>query len=109
MVARTASTLTRSRAIATAASSTLLRLVLLLRLATMYCNCKGDGILFHMAENQIVFVGRAPSANWIQFHGETGGYNVKITKDDRSPSRPMGKPVRRISYRYQIQGRMRNT
>ncbi len=26
----------------------------------------GDGILFHLEENHIVFVGRAPSANWIQ-------------------------------------------
>ncbi|MEO8100772.1 MAG: aminomethyl transferase family protein [Acidobacteriota bacterium] len=64
----------------------------------------GDGILFHMEQNQSVFVGRAPSANWIMYHAETGGYDVKVTKDDRSPSRPMGKPVVRKSYRYQIQG-----
>jgi len=64
----------------------------------------GDGILFHLEQNKLVFVGRAPSASWIQFHAETGGYDVKIVKDDRSPSRPMGKPVTRISYRYQIQG-----
>jgi vanillate/3-O-methylgallate O-demethylase len=64
----------------------------------------GDGILFHLAENSLVFVGRAPAANWIQFHGETGGYDVKITKDDRSPSRPMGKAVVRSVYRFQIQG-----
>jgi vanillate/3-O-methylgallate O-demethylase len=64
----------------------------------------GDGILFHMEPNKLVFVGRAPSANWIEFHGETGGYDVSIEKDDRSPSRPGGKPVVRKSYRYQIQG-----
>jgi len=64
----------------------------------------GDGILFHMEENKLVFVGRAPTANWIKFHGETGGYDVSIVYDDRSPSRPMGKPVTRIHYRYQIQG-----
>jgi vanillate/3-O-methylgallate O-demethylase len=64
----------------------------------------GDGILFHLEQNKLVFVGRAPSANWIQFHAETGGYNVKILKDDRSPGRPGGKPVVRVSYRYQIQG-----
>ena len=64
----------------------------------------GDGILFHLDKDSLVFVGRAPTANWIQFHGETGGYNVRITKDDRSPSRPMGKPVVRKHYRYQIQG-----
>ncbi|MBK8904686.1 MAG: aminomethyl transferase family protein [Anaerolineaceae bacterium] len=64
----------------------------------------GDGILFYLEENKLLFVGRAPTANWIEFHAATGGYNVSITKDDRSPSRPMGKPVKRISYRYQIQG-----
>lgn len=64
----------------------------------------GDGILFHLQENQFVFVGRAPAANWIEFHAATGGYDVSILKDDRSPSRPSGKPVVRKSYRYQIQG-----
>jgi vanillate/3-O-methylgallate O-demethylase len=64
----------------------------------------GDGILFHLEPNNLVFVGRAPSANWIQFHGQTGKYNVSVEKDDRSPSRPMGKPVSRKYYRYQIQG-----
>src|SRR5271167_2095299 len=64
----------------------------------------GDGILFHLEENKLVFVGRAPTASWIQFHAETGGYNVTATKDDRSPSRPGGKPVVRKHYRYQIQG-----
>src|SRR5919206_1407572 len=64
----------------------------------------GDGILFYLAEQQLVFVGRNPAANWIQFNAETGGYNVKVTYDDRSPSRPMGKAVVRSLYRYQIQG-----
>ena len=64
----------------------------------------GDGILFHLEENRLVFVGRAPAANWIQFHAETGGYNVTIEKDDRSPSNPKGKAVLRTCYRYQIQG-----
>jgi vanillate/3-O-methylgallate O-demethylase len=64
----------------------------------------GDGILFHLDEQKFVFVGRAPAANWIRFHAETGGYNVKYVYDDRSPSRPMGKPVVRTLYRYQIQG-----
>jgi vanillate/3-O-methylgallate O-demethylase len=64
----------------------------------------GDGILFHLEENRLVFVGRAPAANWIEFHAETGGYNVKIEKDDRSPSNPKGQAVIRSCYRYQIQG-----
>jgi vanillate/3-O-methylgallate O-demethylase len=64
----------------------------------------GDGILFYLAENEFVFVGRAPTANWIMFHAQTGGYDVQVVNDDRSPSRPMGKPVSRKFYRYQIQG-----
>jgi len=64
----------------------------------------GDGILFHLEPNKVVFVGRAPSANWLMYHGETGGYDVKITNDDRSPGNPKGKAVNRISYRFQIQG-----
>jgi len=43
----------------------------------------GDGILFHLAENSLLFVGRAPSANWIQFHAETGGFNVTTSKDEK--------------------------
>jgi vanillate/3-O-methylgallate O-demethylase len=64
----------------------------------------GDGILFHLEENKLSFVGRAPSASWIQFHAETGGYNVTTKKDDRSPGNPKGQAVVRNFYRYQIQG-----
>jgi vanillate/3-O-methylgallate O-demethylase len=64
----------------------------------------GDGILFYLDKNKLQFVGRAPAANWIQYHAQTGGYDVTTSRDDRSPMRPMGKLVRRISYRYQIQG-----
>ena len=71
---------------------------------TPYGHVIGDGIIFYLAEEEFVYVGRAPAANWLRFHGETGGYNVEIIHDDRSPSRPMGKPVNRISWRFQIQG-----
>jgi vanillate/3-O-methylgallate O-demethylase len=64
----------------------------------------GDGILFHLEKDRLVFVGRAPAASWIQFHAETGGYKVKTEKDDRSPSNARGKAVVRRNYRYQIQG-----
>ncbi len=64
----------------------------------------GDGILFHEEADHYVFVGRAPAANWLQFHGETGGYDVEIVKDDRSPSRPYGHAVTRKYWRFQIQG-----
>jgi vanillate/3-O-methylgallate O-demethylase len=71
---------------------------------THYGHVIGDGILFYLAENELVYVGRNPAANWIEFHAKTGGFDVKTEYDDRSPSRPMGKPVVRTTYRYQIQG-----
>ena len=64
----------------------------------------GDGILFHLEENRLVFVGRAPAASWIQFHAETGGCRVKTEKDDRSPGNSRGNAVVRRNYRFQIQG-----
>ena len=64
----------------------------------------GDGILFHEGEDEYVYVGRAPGANWLQFHAETGGYDVETRYDDRSPSRPYGEAVNREYYRFQIQG-----
>jgi vanillate/3-O-methylgallate O-demethylase len=64
----------------------------------------GDGILFHEGEQEYVYVGRSPAANWLLFRGETGGYDVDIVVDRRSPSRPMGKPVVRRYWRFQIQG-----
>ncbi len=65
----------------------------------------GDGILFRLAEDEYVYVGRSPAANWLLFHGETGGYqNLDIQVDRRSPSRPYGHAVSREYYRFQIQG-----
>ena len=71
---------------------------------TPYGHVIGDGILFYLAEEQFVYVGRAPAANWLMFHAQTGGYNVEVIHDDRSPPRPMGKPVTRQYWRFQIQG-----
>ena len=64
----------------------------------------GDGILFYLDTNELLFVGRAPTVNWIEFHGQTGGYKVDLIRDDRSPSHPRGNAVVRRHYRYQIQG-----
>ncbi|QYN18649.1 aminomethyl transferase family protein [Amycolatopsis sp. DSM 110486] len=63
----------------------------------------GDGILFRLAEEEFVFVGRAPVANWLTFHASQG-YDVELRLDQRSPSRPYGKPVTRDLWRFQIQG-----
>ena len=64
---------------------------------TPYGHVIGDGIIFYLAPEQFVYVGRAPAANWLMFQAQKGKYNVEIINDPRSPSRPMGKPVSRIS------------
>ncbi len=64
----------------------------------------GDGILFHLADEEFVWVGRAPVANWLAYQAEKGQYDVEIEVDPRSPSRPYGKPVTRRYWRFQIQG-----
>jgi vanillate/3-O-methylgallate O-demethylase len=65
----------------------------------------GDGILFRQKVDEFLFVGRAPAGNWLRFHGATGGYrNLEIETDPRSSMNPMGQPVRRKYWRFQIQG-----
>jgi vanillate/3-O-methylgallate O-demethylase len=64
----------------------------------------GDGILFYTDKNEMLFVGRAPTVNWLQFQASTGGYKVEVIRDDRSPSHPRGKAVTRRHYRFQVQG-----
>lgn len=60
----------------------------------------GDNILFHLEEDEYQAVGIPPSINWINFHAETGGYDVQVWRDDNSFYR-RGDPV---LYRYQVQG-----
>jgi vanillate/3-O-methylgallate O-demethylase len=67
-------------------------------------NVIGDGILFHLDDEEYVFVGRAPTSNWLRYQAEAGGYDVELEFDDRSPSRPLGQPVTRKVWRFQIQG-----
>ncbi len=64
----------------------------------------GDVIMFREAEDRFNMVGRVPTVNWVQFHAETGDYDVSFERDDRSPSRPGRHGVVRRHYRYQIQG-----
>jgi syringate O-demethylase len=62
----------------------------------------GDVILFPLAADRFNLVGRIPALNWIQFRAATGGYEVKLTLDERSAARK--DPFNRKSYRFQIQG-----
>ena len=61
----------------------------------------GDGILFFLDENRVSLVGRPSAHNWVQYHAETGGYDVRLDRDERTAVNPTG---RRKLYRYQVQG-----
>ena len=61
----------------------------------------GDAILFHLDENTVSLVGRPSVHNWVQFHAETGDYDVTCERDERTAVNPTGK---RKLYRYQVQG-----
>jgi vanillate/3-O-methylgallate O-demethylase len=60
----------------------------------------GDAILFYLSDNRFNLVGRPPAANWVQFNVETGKYNAKCERDERSAQNN----GRRKTFRYQVQG-----
>lgn len=62
----------------------------------------GDVILFYLDKNLFNLVGRPSVHNWVQYHCETGRYDVKLERDERSVARPG--PIVRKAYRYQVQG-----
>jgi syringate O-demethylase len=62
----------------------------------------GDVVLFGLEENLFNLVGRPSVHNWVQYHCETGGYNAKCMRDERSAARK--DPVDRKAYRFQVQG-----
>lgn len=64
----------------------------------------GDMIIFREREDKFILVGRAPTANWVQFHQAVGKHRVRVVRDPRSDSRPDGKAIYRTHYRFQIQG-----
>lgn len=64
----------------------------------------GDMIIFRETEQKFLLVGRAPTANWVRFQAARGTWNVRLTHDPRSDSRPDGKAIYRTHYRFQIQG-----
>ena len=61
----------------------------------------GDAILFYLDENRLSLVGRPSAHNWVQYHGETGDYDVTFDRDERTAVNPTGK---RKLYRFQVQG-----
>lgn len=62
----------------------------------------GDVILFYLEENRFNLVGRAPVIEWVEYHAQTGQWNVTVERDERTAVRP--DPENRRSYRFQLQG-----
>ncbi|HEY4608331.1 MAG TPA: hypothetical protein VIH06_03985 [Ilumatobacteraceae bacterium] len=61
----------------------------------------GDGVLYSVAPEELVLVGRAAGHNWLRFCAETGGWDVSIEADEIFSNNPAG---RRTVYRYQVEG-----
>ena len=64
----------------------------------------GDMIIFRERTDKFILVGRSPTANWLRFQAAYDNWNVRLTYDPRSDSRPDGERVMRGRYRFQIQG-----
>jgi len=60
----------------------------------------GDGVLFALEDDKVILVGRPPISNWVHFNAVTGGYNVKVARDERS----LANPMQRKLYRFEVQG-----
>ncbi|MCR2808506.1 MULTISPECIES: aminomethyl transferase family protein [unclassified Microbacterium] len=60
----------------------------------------GDAILFYLAEQSFDLVGWHMVLDWVQYHGETGDYDVSFERDASSIVRE-GDPK---LYRYELQG-----
>jgi vanillate/3-O-methylgallate O-demethylase len=60
----------------------------------------GDAILFGLDEEEFSLVGRPITPDWVAFHAETGDYDVKVVRDERS----VANQGRRLTFRYQLQG-----
>lgn len=60
----------------------------------------GDGVLFGLDDDKVTIVGRPPISNWVEFNARTGGYDVKVERDERALAN--AKP--RKTYRFEVQG-----
>jgi glycine cleavage system aminomethyltransferase T len=60
----------------------------------------GDSILFGLEDDKYSLVGRPAAPNWVAFHAETGDYDVKVTRDERT----VANNGQRLTFRYQLNG-----
>lgn len=61
----------------------------------------GDCVLFYLEEELFNLVGRPTALDWVQYHVETGKWDVTTERDPQSMDRG-GRPP--VVYRYEVQG-----
>ncbi len=61
----------------------------------------GDCVLFYLEEELFNLVGRPTSLDWVQYHVESGKWDVTTERDPQSMDRG-GRPP--VVYRYEVQG-----
>ncbi len=70
----------------------------------VFCNYDGyvigDAIMFILEDNKINIVNKPINRDWVQFHIETGDYDVEATTDYRA----LDNTARRMGYRFEVQG-----
>lgn len=60
----------------------------------------GDAILFGLEDDRVNISGRPSVPNWVAFHAETGDYDVRVSRDNRS----VANEGDRKTFRFQVQG-----
>ena len=70
----------------------------------VFCNHDGyvigDAIMFILEEDKVNIVNKPINRNWVQYHAETGGFDVTTTTD----SRALDNQGKRMGYRFEVQG-----
>ena len=70
----------------------------------VFCNhdgyLVGDAIMFILEDDKVNIVNKPINRNWVQFHVETGDYDVEAVTDDRA----LDNTGRRLGYRFEVQG-----
>lgn len=61
----------------------------------------GDGILYCLAPEELVLVGRQAGHNWVRYNAQVGGWDVELEEDEFMADNPNG---RRNFYRFQVEG-----
>jgi vanillate/3-O-methylgallate O-demethylase len=60
----------------------------------------GDGVLLALEDTKVLLIGRPPISNWVHFNAVTGGYDVRIERDERA----LANANPRRLYRFEVQG-----